>query len=297
MVLNMKKNKVKAMKSDRTILNIQRTLIYILCVVLVFLSIIPFVIMIVNATRSNIDIQGGLTLIPSKYFFSNYANLTQTFLDKGDIHIFHAFLNSLYVTSFSVSLSVYFGAFVAYGFTAYEFKGKKALFTFVIGVIMVPTQISLVGFYQFVLVLGLTDSYIPLIIPAIATPTTVFFLKQYLAGAYQKDLIDAARIDGCGEFGIFHKIMMPIMKPALATMAILSFVGVWNNYITPNMLIRDNTKYLLPQFIALFSQDFYRTDYGIVYMALTLSVVPLLIMYACLSQYIVRGIALGGVKE
>ena len=162
---------------------------------------------------------------------------------------------------------------------------------------MIPLQLSIIGFFQYMSRLGLTDSYAALILPSIASAGAVFFGKQYLESIIIHDLIDAARIDGCGELKIFHQIMMPIAMPGAFTMAIFAFVGSWNNFFTPFILISSLEKYTLPMLVQTLRGDVYRTEYGAIYLGLAVTVVPILIIYAMFSRYIVSGIAMGSVKE
>ncbi|SHH45080.1 carbohydrate ABC transporter permease [Clostridium grantii] len=271
---------------------IEKILIYTLLCFLLFLSIIPFWLMFVNATRSTEQIQQGISLIPSKYLKFNWDVLT----GRG-FNIWSGLKNSAIIAFSSTFLSIYFSAMAAYGLVAYEFKGRDTLFTIILVVMMIPAQLSMVGFYRFMLDLNLVDSFIPIIFGAISSPATIFFLRQYLLSSFQKELIEAARIDGEGEIGIFHKIMLPIMKPALATMGIFGIVGSWNNYLMPLTLLTSESKYTLPMLVQLLKADIYSTEYGGIYLGLSLSVFPLLVTYLFLSKYIIRGITLGGVKE
>ena len=161
---------------------------------------------------------------------------------------------------------------------------------------MIPTQISMIGFYQFVSKMNLLNNYIPLILPAIASPATIFFFKQYLETIYHPDLPDSARLDGAGEIKIFHRIILPLMTPAMATMSIFAFVSSWNNFLMPLILINDTDKYTLPMLIQLLKTDMYRTEFGSMYLGISLSIAPLLIMYFILSKYIIRGVTAGGIK-
>ncbi|EAG3032092.1 carbohydrate ABC transporter permease, partial [Listeria monocytogenes] len=206
------------------------------------------------------------------------------------------FKNSFLIAAGATVLNVYFSALTAYGVIAYEFRGKKVLFAVILGLIMIPQQISMIGFYQFMNRLGLLNNFLPLILPAIASPATVFFLKQYLETIYHPDLADSARLDGAGEIKIFHRIMLPLMKPGLATMAIFSFVTSWNNFLMPLILINDTEKYTLPMLVQLLKTDVYRTEFGSMYLGISLSIIPLLLIYLFLSKYIVGGVTAGGIK-
>jgi multiple sugar transport system permease protein len=145
--------------------------------------------------------------------------------------------------------------------------------------------------------LGLTDNYLSLILPAIASAGTVFFAKQYLDSVVIEDLIDAARIDGAGELKIFHQIMMPLAAPGAFTMAIFAFVASWNNFFAPFILISSLDKYTLPMLVQTLQGDVYRTEYGAIYLGLAITIVPIIVIYAFFSRYIVSGIAMGSVKE
>ena len=194
-------------------------------------------------------------------------------------------------------LQVYFATFTAYGLTVYNFKLKNLAWSFIMAIMMIPAQVSIIGFMNFMMKINLYDTYWPLIIPAMAAPSTVYFMKQYMTGALSVEIIEAARIDGSGEFATFNKIALPLMKPAMATQAIFAFIASWNNLYTPSMMITNNRKYTLPMFVQGLRSDVIRTDYGFVYVGLTLTVLPLLIVYFAFSKYIIAGVALGGVKE
>ena len=142
----------------------------------------------------------------------------------------------------------------------------------------------------------LTNSFLPLILPAIAAPTTVFFMRQFMLASLPLEIVDAGRIDGSKEFYTFNRIVLPIMKPAIATQAIFSFVSSWNNLFLPLILLTRQDKYTMPIMISLLKGDIYKTEYGAIYIGLTLTVLPLFIIYFLLSKYIIAGVALGSVK-
>jgi multiple sugar transport system permease protein len=249
--------------------------------------------MIVNATRGTYEIQSNaISLIPSKFLSSNY----KVFEGKS-FNPFVGFYNSFIISTGATVLSVYFSSLTAYALVAYNWKLRQAFFTFIMAVMMVPGQLLSVGFYQFMYRIGWTNSYLPLILPAIAAPMTVFFMRQYLIGTLSLDIVNSGRIDGAGEFHIFNRIILPIMKPAIATQAIFAFVASWNNYFMPSILLTNKSKYTMPIMISQLKGDIYKTEYGAVYLGLTLTVLPLFLVYFALSKYIIAGVALGGVKE
>ena len=204
--------------------------------------------------------------------------------------------NSFIIAASATVLSLYFSSLTAYSFIIYDFKGKKIVWGIILMLIMIPAQVSIIGFYRFMANMNLLNSYIPLILPSIASAPTVFFMKQYLETVYHPSLVDSARIDGASEIKIFHTVILPLMKPALATMAIFSFIGSWNNFLLPLILINERSMYTLPMLIQLLTTDGYRTEYGAMYMGITLSIVPLLLIYMFLSRYIIGGVTAGSIK-
>jgi len=248
--------------------------------------------MFVNATRDSASIQQSISLLPSKYFFQN----AKTLLDRSSFNLPRGLWNSFCIAASSTAFAIYFSCLAAFGLIMYDFKLKKAAFTFILAVLMIPAQVSVVGFIAFLMQINLMDSYVPLIIPSIASPAVVFFMHQYMKVALPIDLVQAARIEGCGEFRIFNSIAIPIMVPAMATQAIFSFVFSWNNLFMPTMIINSQEKFTVPMMVQILKSDRYRTDFGTVYLGITLTILPMLIVYAFLSKYIIQGIALGGVK-
>ena len=269
-----------------------RVFVYTMLIILLIICILPVWILIVNATRSTAQIQQGISLIPSNNLVANWENLT----NRG-FSIIRGFFNSAIISVSVTVLTVYFSMMFAYAIHVYDFSYKKLLYGFVLILVMVPTQVSVIGFYRYMSYLKLTNTYIPLILPAIAAPGSIFFAKQYLEAVIIKDLIDAARIDGCSELGIFHKVMLPIARPGAFTMGIFAFVASWNNFFTPFIMISKMPKYTLPMLVQTLRGDTYRTEYGSIYLGLAVSIVPIIIVYAIFSKYIVNGIAMGSVKE
>ena len=210
----------KSDKKDKIILNIQRTLCYIVLIIISILCLFSFYVLLINTTRSHPDIQKGFSLIPGKSFFVNLTNLLK---DK-QLPVLKGMCNSLLVASGSAVLSVYFSALTAYAIHAYDFRFKKAAFTFIMVIMMVPTQVSALGFINQMSNMRLMNSFIPLIIPSIASPVVFFFIKQYMDSVLPMELVEAARIDGAHEFRIFNQIVLPLMKPAMLSVLMLGFI-------------------------------------------------------------------------
>lgn len=272
---------------------LRRILSYTVLVFLAFLCIFFFYVLIINASRNNYEIQKGFSFLPGKSFFTNLANV----LNNGNIPILSGIKNSFLVSALTALFSVYFSTLTAYGLFAYNFKFKKIAFTTIMLILMMPTQVSALGFLRLIVKLGMKDSLVALFLPSIAAPAVFFFMKQYMDASLPMEIVEAARIDGSGEIRTFNRIVLPIMKPALAVQAIFTFVGAWNNYFTPALVLDSAHKKTLPILIAqLRSADFLKFDMGQVYMMVAIAIFPVIIVYICLSKYIVRGVALGGVK-
>lgn len=269
-----------------------KIVIYIVCIILAVLSIFPFWIMIVNATRSTYEIQQhAVSLLPSKFLMKNWKILTGK-----SFNVLRGFTNSMIISVCSTALNVYFSSLTAYALVIYDWKLRNAFFKFIMGIMMIPAQVTMIGFYQMVYKIHMTNNMLMLILPAIAAPSVVFFMRQYLQPTLSPEIVQSARIDGAGEFRTFNTIVLPIMKPAIATQAIFGFVNSWNNLFTPMVLLTDQKKYTMPIMVSLLKGDIYKTEFGSIYLGLTLTVLPLFIVYFALSKYIIAGVALGSVK-
>ncbi len=273
-------------------LHARRVLAYIVLIVISFFCLFWFYVMFINATRSNGELQSGFTAIPSTHLLDNWNNLI-----KGTLPIWFGMFNSLLISACSALLCTYFSTMTAYAIHAYEFKLKKYIYPFILMIMMIPTQVTALGFIKLVNKMNLMDSFIPLIIPTIASPVVFFYMKQYMESALPMSLIEAARIDGSGEFHTFNSIVLPLMKPAIAVQAIFTFVSSWNNYFTPALILHADKKKTLPILIAqLRAADWLKFDMGQVYVMITFSILPVIIVYLILSKHIVQGVALGSVK-
>ena len=272
----------------------QTILAYVVLIFLSFLCLFFFYILIVNATRSHADLQKGFSAIPGSYFLENLKNVA----NDGSFPMFKGILNSLIVSTCSAALCTYFSSLTAYGLYAYDFRAKKAAFTFIMAILVMPTQVTAMGFLRLITNMGMYDSLLPLIIPSIASPAVFYFMYSYLQSSLPLSLVEAARIDGSGEFRTFNRIVLPIMKPAIAVQAIFTFVSSWNNYFVPALVIQSKDKMTVPILIAtLRGADYMSFDMGKIYMMITVAIVPIIIVYLLLSKYIIAGVTLGGVKE
>lgn len=274
-------------------LQVRRGISYLVLILLTILCLFFFYVLLVNTTRAHASIQKGFSILPGKSFGLNLTNL----LGNQNLPVVRGIFNSLFIAAASAVLTVYFSALTAYAVHVYNFKLKKAAFTFILLIMTIPTQVSALGFVNLMRKMNMLDSFLPLILPAIAAPVVFFFMIQYLQSSLPLEIVEAARIDGAGEFYTFNRIVMHIMKPALAVQAIFAFVTSWNNYFIPSLVISSAEKKTLPILIAqLRSADYLKFDMGQVYMLIAISIFPVMIVYFCLSKFIVQGVALGSVK-
>ena len=280
-------------RKAKLMLTISRIVVYAILIFLSILCLFSFYMLIINATRSNSDLQAGFKILPSDYFLKNLVNAW----NDASINIPRGMLNSFLVATSTALLTTYFSALTAYGIHAYTFRLKKAAFTFIMAVMVIPPLVSAVGFYQMCVKNNWTNSYLPLVLPAVAAPVVFFYMKQYMESVLPMEIVDAARVDGSGEFYTFNRIILPMMKPALAVQMIFSFVTSWNNYFMPALLLDKAEMKTVPLMIAqLRSADYSKFDMGKVYMFILLAILPVMVVYFCLSKFIIKGVTAGSVK-
>ena len=278
--------------NNKSSMSILKIVILVICIFLAVLSLFPFIIMLVNATRSTYQIQQHpISLIPSKYLMNNFKILTGKSFNPAV-----GFMNSFIISVGVCLCSLYFSTLTAYAIVMYEWKLKNAFFGFIMGVMMIPSTVTIIGFFQMIYRVHMTNHLLVLILPAIASPSMVFFMRQYMKPAVSVSLVESARIDGSKEFFTFNAIVLPIMKPAVATQAIFTFVTSWNELFRPSVILTKQAKYTLPIMVGLLNGDIYKREHGAIYVGLSLTALPLIIVYFLLAKYIVAGVALGSVK-
>ena len=288
------KNGERANNAAKIKLTIQRVLVYTFMIVLTIICLFFFYLLFVNATRSHFEIQSGFTLIPSTHFFENFEKMWNL---EGMAPVKKGLLNSFIIASFSSIITTYFSALTAYGIYAYDFKFKKLAEKFILLIMMIPSQVASVGFVQMCNEMGWKNQYWILIIPGIAAPATFFYMIQHLRATLPLELVEASRMDGSSEFMTFNRIVLPIMKPALAVQLIFSFVASWNNLYLPTLLITETEKKTLPTMLSLLrSADYANMDNGLIYMVIFISIFPVLLIYIFLSKSIIKGVTSGSVK-
>jgi multiple sugar transport system permease protein len=257
------------------------------------LAILPVYVLMINATRTIEQINTGLSIIPGTNTLNNWTALNS----RKPLMMGQGFLNSAIVAISTTALSIYFSALTAYGLHVYRFKGRTAIWAIILVIMMLPGSLTFIGFYKQMAIWGLINSFIPLIIPSMAAAATVLFIRQYMSSVLSLELVDAARIDGAGEYRIFNLIILPVIVPALAAQAIFTFVGSWNNFVTPLVILRTDAMKTLPLVIAALHGDIYRPQVGGIYLGVAISLIPIIIFYSLMSRFIISGITMGGIKE
>lgn len=280
-----------------------RILLYALLVAVALMCIIPFWVMLVNATRTNNDINTGITLIPGSSLVENVKTLVLGRLNKdtgervAGINIPRGFVNSFIVSASATVLTAYFCTLAAFAFVAYNFRGKNVFFGIIMGIMMIPGTVTLIGTYKLVTTLGLLDTWWPLILPAIANPFGVFFLRNYLKSALPVSLLEAARIDSAGEPRIFHTMVLPLAMPGIATISIFGFLGNWNSYLLPLTVLNSEALQTLPLLIQQLNTSTFNRDLGALYAGVGASIVPVMLAFVLFSRHLVAGLSAGSVKE
>lgn len=245
--------------------------------------------MIISSTHSNAEIAKDFLLKPGDRLMDNYSRLIAT------VPIWRGLINSVFITVTSTALNLYFSTLVGYGFSRFTFKGNNMLFLFVLGTMMIPGQLGIIGLFKLMDIMHMLNTYWPIIIPSIANAFGVFLMKQMSDSTVPKEILESGRMDGCGEVKIFHRLVLPILTPAMATLGIISFIGKWNEFLNPMILLFDNKLQPLPVMIASVKSQF-ATDFGAMYVGIVISVVPILIIFSILSKKIISGVTEGAIK-
>lgn len=270
----------------------KRTKKVLLIIVMAALSIIavaPFYFMVNMGTYKAAELYTGIKLTPSNYLTENFKSLLS-------IDFFRYYKNSLIVAGSCAVLTVIVCSLCGYALSKYTFKGRKFFINLVLLTMMIPTQLSLVGFVIEMKEIGWLNTHFPLIIPTAASALGVFWIRQFTREAIPDSVIESARLDGCGEFRIFMNIALPFMKPACMTLALLAFLWSWNSFMTPMIILNDESLYTVPLGIRQLATQF-RTDIGAQILGLTLATIPMLILFGAFSKQLINGLASAAVKE
>jgi arabinosaccharide transport system permease protein len=260
--------------------------------VIAFLAISPLLSLLVSSLRPSAElIRNGITLsIPwNELSITNYVNM---FTNAGNYWTWY--INSLLISGLTIVLSLFFSSMVGYALAVYKFKGQQFFFILVLLILMVPFEILMLPLYQLMTTLGMIDSYIAVILPMIVAPVAIFFFRQFALGL-PKELMESARMDGCTEYGIFFKVMAPLMLPSFAAMAILQGLGSWNNFLWPLVVLRSNTMFTLPIGLSTLLTP-YGNNYDVLIAGSVMTVLPVIVLFLFFQRYFISGLAVGGVK-
>ena len=260
---------------------------YLILLAVAVICFFPFYAMLMGSTHDNLAITTTLTLTPGDHFAENYARMMQ------NKDIWGGFRNSMILAIINTALCLYFSALTGYAFAKFDFRGKNALFTVIMVVMMLPGQLGVIGFFQLIRDMKPLNSYVPLVIPAVSNCFAVFFFKQYIESGLPNEMIEAALIDGCNEIKIYHTIVLPCVGAALVTQGVMSFIGNWNSYLNPLIILTETRKMTLPVLLASIKSGGGSADYGAQYVGILISVAPLLIIFTFANKVIMEKIAIG----
>lgn len=261
--------------------------IYLVLILVSITCFFPFLAMLIGSTQDNLTITTKFSLIPGSKFMQNYARMTE------NKNIWLGFFNSMWLAVLNTGICLYFSALTGYAFSKFDFKGRLPLFSVILVAMMLPGQLGVIGFYREIVDLKMLNSYWPLILPTISNCFAVFFFKQYLDSGLPNEMIEAALIDGCGEVKIYHSIVLPCMGAALVTQGVMCFIGNWNSYLHPLLILNDQSKMTLPVLLASIKSGNGSSDYGAQYVGILISVFPLVILFSFANKVIMEKISIG----
>lgn len=261
---------------------------YLALTAVTLISLYPFYSMLMMSTYRAEDLFKQIPLLPGNYLLQNLKTVLGADFAR-------TYANSLFIAIVSTAASVMVSTMVGYGLNVYRFRLRKAITGFILLTMMVPPQISIIGYMIEMRGMGFSDSLWPMIFIWLAHGFGAFWMIQFMENSVPFEIIESARIDGCGEFSIFLKIVVPCIRPALTTLALLVFLGSWNSYIYPLVFANRKELYTIPIFIKSLSNMF-RTDYGAQLVGLTLSIIPVVILFVACSKTFIKGLTSGAVK-
>ena len=272
--------------------HIATVLLILFFILVVAITLMPLILLLCSSFRPGSDLMRYGLNFDIDWANANLDNYKLLF--SGENAYFSWYKNSLLVTVIQVVLALTLSSCVGYAFAMYDFKFKNLIFTCVLLVMMVPTEVIILPLYQLIIGMGLVDNIFGIIIPYLVIPMLIFFFRQYLSGI-PRDFLDAGRVDGCSEYGIFARIMVPLMKPSFAAMGIYQGMQSWNNFLWPMIVMRTNSKLTLPVGLQSLMSP-YGNNYDILIAGACFAIIPILILFACFQSYFVDGMTAGGVK-
>lgn len=269
---------------------LQSGIFYAMLIAMALVAAFPFYWMFVAATRRSatlISAPPPITL--GDAFLQNYNQLMES------IPFWRIMLNSLFVATTFTLLALFFCSLAGYAFAKFSFPGRDKLFAIMLGTMMLPSVLGIIPSFMIMRELGWLDTYLPLLIPGAASAFGIFLLRQYVQSSVSGELVDSARIDGAHEFRIYWNIVLPIIKPGLAALAIFTFLGKWNEYFWPLLILRNEENYTVP--VALASmQGTYWTEEGVRILGATLAIVPIMLVFLMASRQFIAGLTAGAIK-
>lgn len=262
--------------------------VYGILTAVTLISLYPFYTMLVMSTYRSEDLFVQIPLLPGRHLLENLKTVIEA-------DFFQTYQNSLFIGIISTAVSVMVSAMIGYGINVYQFRLKKAIVGFIMLTMMVPSQISIIGYMIEMRKMGFSDTLWPMVFVWFAHGFGAFWMIQFMENSVPAEIIESARIDGCGEFSIFLQIVFPCIRPALTTLCLLVFLGSWNSYIYPLVFANRKELYTIPIFIKSLSNMF-RTDYGAQLVGLTLGIIPIVILFVFCSKTFIKGLTAGAVK-
>ena len=267
---------------------VRRAVLMLFMLLVSICTIIPFYIMVIMGTYYSNDLFKGLVILPSGYVVENFKRILES-------HYFRFYFNSFYISTTVAVCAIIVSAMAGYAFAKFTFRMKKTIFNCVLATMMIPSQLGLIAFVWEMKKLGILDSHLPLIIPPMASAFGVFWMTQYIKGSVPTEVIESARIDGCNEYRAFFQIVMPFVKPASISLGLLFFLWNWNSYLVPLVVVTKMELYTVPLGITILNQ-LYRVDYGAQLLGLSISTIPIIILFVVFSKYFISGLTSVAVK-
>lgn len=268
----------------------QRAVVYVVLTIALVATLAPFAWMLLGSFKSEGELQRQAgNWWPSEPTLDNFTVWFR------DLDVDQFLLNSVVVAVFTVLGNLLFCSMVGYALAKMSFPGKRALFSLVMFTLMVPSVVTFVPLFVLVSKLGMVSTYPALILPFVASPLGVFLMRQFMFGIPDA-LIEAARIDGAGELRIFLRVVLPLCMPPLATLAVLTFLGSWNNFLWPLVVAQTQDKYTLPVALSLYSTGQNSTNYGVLLAGSVLIITPILLLFIALQRFFIQGVASTGIK-
>ena len=257
-------------------------------IILTFIMFFPLYIVFVMGTYYSEDIFRGMPI-----WFSDYLMENIKVVFKNDFGT--AYLNSIIVSVGSVVLSVLTSSLIGFALAKYRFKIKNFIFSFMVLMMMIPGQVSIIGYVLEMKAFNMLGTLLPLIFIWMAHPFGAFFMTQFIRDSVPDEVLESGRLDGCSEPGLFFRIVLPFVRSALVTLSMLVFLWAWNSYMIPLIVINKQSLYTIPLMVSNLSTAF-RTDYGAIMCALSISILPIILLFCLASKTFIKGIAAGAVK-